>query len=158
MSTSTNLLQSSPMDNILKWARPTRHFESRVNERGLRADVLEYIFRWAEPVYRSGLVFLAIRRKDLPERERNSKIASRAMGWVLGLAHDESLVTAYRRCNAVSYLKKKPRRALHPKDFDNRRELQRLEQAADHLSRKANRKHRTSAHIERLIPFSPSAA
>ena len=147
--------------NIRNLVRKTQHFAAREAERGLPPDTQDYILTWAQPVYRSGRRFWTLRWKDLPEVEQQSKLAARAMGWVLVLANDDSLVTTYWNPNAVGHLKKKPMKALKGGQLAKRLDLRRQEQEAERNAKKQNRKHRHPAKVQTLIPyspFSPSAA
>ena len=147
--------------NIRNLVRKTQHFAAREAERGLPAGTQDYILTWAQPVYRSGRSFWTLRRKDLPAEEQQSKLAARAMGWVLVLANDGSLVTTYWNPNAVGHLKKKPEQALKGGQLAKRLDLRRQEQEAERNAKKQNRKHRHPAKVQTLIPyapFSPSAA
>lgn len=144
--------------NVVPLLRPTRHYQGRRDERGLSQEIQEYILQWAKPVYRSGLINLTIRRKDLPESERHSKMALRAMGWIVVQSHDGALVTTYWRQDAVGYLKRKPRNSLKGGQLAKRDERRRQEQEVEYQAKKNHRKHNHRARIERLIPFSPSAA
>lgn len=144
--------------NVVPILRPTDHYQARKDERGLSLEVQEYIIKWATPIYRSGLINLTLRWKDLPESERHSKMAVRAMGWIVVQSHDGALVTTYWRQDAVGYLKRKPRNSLKRGQLVKRDERRRQEQEVEYQAKKNNRKHNHRARVERLIPFSPSAA
>ena len=145
--------------NIRNLARKTQHFADREAERGLPVGAQDYILTWAQPVYRSGEIFLTLKWKDLPNEERQSKLALRSMGWVLVLSHDGALLTTYWRQDAVGHLQKKPRTALKGGQLGKRLDRRRQEQEAELTAKKQNRKHQ--AKVQRLVPcstLSPSAA
>lgn len=159
----TNLELAMPLinvkaTNVVPLLRPTDHYRGRRDERGLSLEVQEYIIKWAKPVYRSGMINLSLRWKDLPESECHSKMAQRAIGWIVVQSHDGALVTTYWRQDAVGYLKRKPRNSLKHGQLAKRDERRRQEQEATYQVKKNNRKHNRKARIESLIPFSPSAA
>lgn len=90
----------------------SRHFGERAALRHIEDEVVDFVLAWGTCFFRSGVVFQTVQERRLPRELRNSRIARRAMGWVLCLAHDGLLLTGYFRRDAIHSLRVKPKQAL----------------------------------------------
>lgn len=96
--------------------RVKAHFLLRAAERGLRADVREFILTFGSEFQAAGVTYLVILVRRLPAELRGSEIARRARGWIVVLGDDQVPMTCYRRFDAAQALRRKPKRRSTPKE------------------------------------------
>lgn len=89
---------------------PSRHYRARAAERRLDPKVEEFLMRWGTEIRAAGAMHTTIVRRDLPTDVCTSKVAARAMGWILVASDDGSLITCYRRRDAWRFLRRKSER------------------------------------------------
>jgi len=89
--------------------REWSHFRVRAAQRGLRADVRDFILNYGYEVQAAGATHLVVLARRLPAELRETEIARRARGWIVILADDGSLMTCYRRFDASRALRRKPK-------------------------------------------------
>ena len=92
--------------------RPTKHYRMRAASRALRPDVEAFLMTWGTETRAAGATHVTLVRRSLPPELRGSAEAARAEGWILVAANDGSLLTCYRRRDAVRFIRRKsdPRR------------------------------------------------
>ena len=96
---------------------PTRakhHFLLRAAERGLRADVRDFILTYGCELQAAGATHLVVLVRRLPAALRETDLARRARGWILILGDDHLPVTCYRRFDATRTLRRKPKQRPSP--------------------------------------------
>lgn len=87
--------------------RTTRHFIERASRRHLRRDVFDFVFAYGNEVRACGAEHLTVRDRDLPADVRGTALARRASGWIVVRADDGSLLTCYRRRDALRFVRRK---------------------------------------------------
>lgn len=90
----------------------THHFLERKAQRGLRDDVLDFILLHGREAHAVGALHLTIVERELPPELRTTRLARLARDWVVLVTPDASLLTCYRRREAMRFLKRKPKRQL----------------------------------------------
>ena len=90
----------------------TRHFIERRSLRQLRDDVLDFILEFGARARASGMTHVTVLERDLPAAWRDSALARQARGWIVLLSDEERLVTCYRRGDASSFIRRKPKRRM----------------------------------------------
>lgn len=87
--------------------RERYHFRVRAAQRGLRADVRDFVLDYGCEFQATGATHLVVLARRLPPELRETNIARRAHGWIFILGDDGSLVTCYRRFDASRALRRK---------------------------------------------------
>lgn len=87
--------------------RPTQHYETRVAERALPADIEEFLLTWGTETRAAGATHITLVRRDLPLEMRGSEDAARAEGWIIVATDDGTLITCYRRTDAWRFVQRK---------------------------------------------------
>jgi hypothetical protein len=83
------------------------HANRRCAQRNLSPAQVAYILAHATEVHRTGITFFILRRRDMPAPDRKLDRYAKLGGAVLLLAHDWTLVTAYRHPRAYHRVNKK---------------------------------------------------
>jgi hypothetical protein len=84
------------------------HFDQRARERGLLPDVVDFVLTWGKEFRARGASHFTILTRLLPAELRDSRLAARALGWIV-LVDGHDLITCYRRADAAHYLRRKPK-------------------------------------------------
>lgn len=78
----------------------TRHAYKRMCQRNLSDDDIDFIIRYADPEYRTGIRFYHLRRKDIPADIPGNSSYRRLVGTTVLVCHCECVITAYRNDRA----------------------------------------------------------
>jgi hypothetical protein len=90
----------------------TRHAERRCAQRGIQPETAILATRFGTPVFKQGLIFYIVRRKDLPDflpltlRERLKDLV------VVESADTGEIITVYRNPDGMSHVRKKHKRLV----------------------------------------------
>jgi hypothetical protein len=88
----------------------TRHAEKRCAQRGIQPETASLAMRLGTPVFKQGLIFHIVRRKDLPNflplilRERLKDLV------VVEAADTGEIITVYRNPDGMAHVRKKHKR------------------------------------------------
>ncbi|MDI3284245.1 hypothetical protein [Polyangium sp. 15x6] len=93
-------------------ATARHHFWLRCAERGLRADLRDFILTYAVEFRARGATHLVVLERRLPIELQGTDLARRARGWILLLSDDGTPLTCYRRFDATRKLRRKPKLRL----------------------------------------------
>jgi len=87
----------------------TQHAQSRIQQRGLSPDEVDYIINHGKIFYRAGAVFYYLRDKDIPGQDRNEKGISRLAGTAVVATQEKTVITVWRkRDKGLKQIKCKP--------------------------------------------------
>ncbi|MEL6152244.1 MAG: DUF4258 domain-containing protein [Chloroflexota bacterium] len=86
----------------------TRHACSRMSQRNLKTDDVEFIIKHADAKYRTGVRFYRLRDKDLPDDLPGNSSYRRLVGTTVLVCHCECVITAYRNEQAHKKDRRKP--------------------------------------------------
>lgn len=89
----------------------SRHFRARTAERGLGSEIENFVLRWGEAWRTAGAEHFTIVERDLPSELQGSALASQARDWIVVVSEAGTLLTCYRRRNAVHFLRRKSGRS-----------------------------------------------
>lgn len=83
----------------------SRHARHRASQRGLTEDEIAFILFYGRRLHRTGILFLFLGHRDVPERYRRSH--GYLAGATLLVANDGTVITAYKNQDALRTIKKK---------------------------------------------------
>ncbi|GAB4524554.1 MAG: hypothetical protein Tsb0020_42680 [Haliangiales bacterium] len=112
--------------------RTSRHFEARSSCRGVPENLLDRVLTYGTEFKCRGMIHYTLVKKNLPPVLAAEPWVPRTLNWIVLVSEDGTLVTCYRRANAVRYLRRKPKRR---RDRDIDREPP------------SSRKHRRGRHV-----------
>ncbi|HEU5439578.1 MAG TPA: DUF4258 domain-containing protein [Ktedonobacterales bacterium] len=79
--------------------RFTKHARTRASRRNVALDAVEYVLDHGRIVYRTGVMFYFLGRRDIPPADRRASWAARLEGTTVLVALDGEVITVYRnRC------------------------------------------------------------
>jgi len=111
----------------------SQHFLRRVIQRHLSSQDIAFVLQHGQVLYRTGIQFCFLGQKDIPQRLRRDPHTSRLAGVTVLLAHDGTLITAYKNPTGLHKIKRKakrylPRRADRPLTYVGGSAVQHTEQ------------------------------
>jgi hypothetical protein len=87
------------------------HAQERLQQRGLRWELVEFLLYYGETRLGSGALWCFLKEDSLPTDLRGAKIVEHARRWVLVLSEDGgTVVTAYARNDVSNHVKHKSQR------------------------------------------------
>jgi hypothetical protein len=86
------------------------HSKYRIAQRNLSTDKISYITTYGQCFHRAGAKIYYLRRRDIPEWDRNNDQLAKLIGTALILTKDgRTLITAWRnQHNGLKHIKQKP--------------------------------------------------
>lgn len=87
------------------YANISRHARHRASQRGLTEDELSFVLYFGRRLHRTGIMFVFLGQRDIPERYRRSH--GYLTGATLLMAQDGTVITAYKNPEALKVIKKK---------------------------------------------------
>ncbi len=84
------------------------HAIERTAQRNIRAEDVDFVFRFGQLVHNGGALFVFLGGRDIPDEFRMDDHFVRLEGTILILSHDgDSLITAYRNKKGLKDIRKK---------------------------------------------------
>lgn len=87
----------------------SRHARSRASQRGLTSDEIEFVHFFGRRIHRTGIRFVFLGQRDIPERFRRSH--GYLAGATLLVSADGTVLTVYKNQTALRTIKKKEKRS-----------------------------------------------
>jgi hypothetical protein len=88
-------------------ARFSRHARRRAARRNLLPDAVDCVLTHGRCLYRTGVTFYLLARRDLPPADRRASWAARLEGTVILVAPDGEVITVYRNRRAPPTIRRK---------------------------------------------------
>jgi hypothetical protein len=85
----------------------TNHVIERAAQRNLSPRDITFVLRHGRVLYRTGIQFYFLGRRDIPEELRRESRISRLEGFAVLLSHDGTLITAYKNPKALRKIRRK---------------------------------------------------
>jgi len=93
----------------VKMVEKTKHFNERIEQRGLKKEIFDFIYTYGVITEKAGGMFIYIKKNKLPKELKNKPIVDKAKNWVL-FQIDNNLITCYARKNVKKYIDRKTKK------------------------------------------------
>jgi hypothetical protein len=99
----------------------TRHAARQLQRRNLTDADLDYVLAHGVRLRRTGIIFVVLRRRDIPVADLRGARAAKLEGVIVLVSHDRVIITAYRNRQGLRTILKKHKGSLRPPRAEARR-------------------------------------
>ena len=87
----------------------TQHAQRRLAQRGVGSGAVDFTLRFGGVYHRTGIVFVVLRRVDIPDDLRHDSLVDKWVGTTVLLAPDGEVITVYKNPESPRDIRKKVR-------------------------------------------------